>query len=367
MSSVLRSACLVYGLDSHHLDHLAPLSILFKIPLLVTEEEMAVRCHTYYPKAQTLLYDYNEIAISAVRNYEVLFTCLPRDLFDDIFFFSQQLLGKFLHSVWCPHGNSDKGRDSFYMQALQKEKFALTYGKRMQMFLQEKNVFSQLVFHLEIGNYRHLFYQEEKSFYQGLMRENLQNKLSLQKKTILYAPTWKDRENSSSFFTACPHLIENLPSYYNLIIKPHPNLFKQAEEETNRLIETYSAKENILFLNDFPPIYPLLDAVDMYIGDMSSIGYDFLTFNKPMYFLNETRKKTEPESRFLHECGISLLPDAYKEIYDIIERTVEEQKNLSPMREKTYQETFEALSYKQIEQGKNALLEAINSFQKLTM
>jgi hypothetical protein len=339
--SLPKAACLLYGHEVHHLDHLAVLSILLRVPLIVTEENVEALARLCYPGIHVILSDYAHVALDTVKTYEVIFTCLPRDLFDDIFFLSEQLQQKTLHTIWCPHGNSDKGKNSFFMEALQKEKFALVYGKKMIDFFKEKNVFSQLESYVEIGNYRYDFYQKEKNFYQGLVQKQIKDKLVSGRKTILYAPTWKDRENSSSFFDACSDLIEKLPSSYNLLIKLHPNLVLQEKERTCSIIEKYEGRQNVLFLQDFSPIYPLLDMTDIYLGDMSSIGYDFLTFSRPMYFLNQNERNSQTDSGlYLYQCGVSILPKNYQNIYEIIEKSLPRDGNFSGIRKRIYEETF---------------------------
>ena len=87
----------------------------------------------------------------------------------------------------------------------------------------------------------------------------------------------------------------------------------------------YEDDEDLFFLKDFPPIYPLLDFVEAYIGDASSIGYDMLTFNKPLFF---TSKHPAP----IHNCGI--LVDKFADIF------VKKEETLGVERENLYLHTF---------------------------
>jgi hypothetical protein len=59
----------------------------------------------------------------------------------------------------------------------------------------------------------------------------------------------------------------------------------------------YDNRRGVYFLNEFPAIYPLLEKVSAYIGDHSSIGYDFLYYDRPLYFLEKKEKAP------LQECG----------------------------------------------------------------
>lgn len=337
-----RAAGLIYGPESHHLDHLAPLSLLMQIPLIATEEEIADDARRYYPGLQVEFLDYLHVAQKIVEDYDIIFSCLPRDLFDEVFFFAQKLLRKKIHTIWAPHGNSDKGHLGPFMEGLKKEEVALVYGKKMIDFLMKKHVLNLLKAYVITGNFRYTYYVKNKSFYDAIVSEEIAQRLKKDVRTILYAPTWQDCEKSSSFFSACPILIENLPEEYSLIVKLHPNLLLQNGIKTEEVIWKYEDRPNVLFLTDFPPVYPLLDFVDLYIGDMSSIGYDFLAFNKPMFFLNQNKRSSkEDPGLYLYRCGIEVHPEQYPEIYKLIDRHLpSDTSTFSSIRKEVYEYTF---------------------------
>lgn len=325
------SAALLYGPSEHHLDHLAPLAHFYNIPLIVTEEEIVELAKSYYPAVNVQYVDYIRLPFHLLENYEKLFSCLPRINLEEILFLAQALLKKQIKSVWCPHGNSDKGHASVFMEALRNEERALVYGDRMIEFLKEKGAFDQLKQCTKIGNLRYAFYQKHKEFYQTLVQEEILPHLKKGVPTILYAPTWQDSENSSSFEDLVPLLVKKLPTHFNLIVKPHPNQLNSCERNGRTL-----------FLANFPPIYPLLDFVDIYVGDMSSIGYDFLAFQKPMLFLNQNRRdlKNDP-GLYLYRCGTVVEPEEYPDIFRIIEEALpHDEKRYSQTRKKVYSETF---------------------------
>src|SRR5690606_38510599 len=56
----------------------------------------------------------------------------------------------------------------------------------------------------------------------------------------------------------------------------------------------------IHFVDGFPLIYPLLKQVDFYLGDYSSIGYDFLYFDRPLFFLGALKQTP------LQACGLTI-------------------------------------------------------------
>ena len=331
-------AGLIYGPNLHHLDHLGPLCSIMSIPLIVTEEKIASLAKHYYPGLEVRLSDYMSVPQFLVSHFDIIFYSMPRDLFDEIFFLAQKLSQKRIHAIWCPHGNSDKGNNTFFMEALKKEEAALVYGKQMIDFLKRKFVFDQLKGHVITGNFRHQFYLENRSFYAPIAEKEIARRLPKAEKTLLYAPTWQDYERSSSFFEAAGPLIEKLPDNHNLLIKLHPNLHLQEEFHIDTLIEKYQDRKNILFLIDFPPIYPLLDLIDVYIGDMSSIGYDFLTFDRPMFFLNQNERDVQNDpGLYLFRCGIEIKRSQYPDIHKIIDEYFHyELRNFSEMRQEVY-------------------------------
>ena len=92
------------------------------------------------------------------------------------------------------------------------------------------------------------------------------------------------RNKMARFWKAFDSIIDAVPAHLNLLIKVHPNMQKTAPAKIERCRGKIEGMANISFMDDFPPIYPLLDRTDAYIGDMSSIGYDYLRFGRPMFF-----------------------------------------------------------------------------------
>lgn len=286
----MKKAGLIYGPEFHHLDHLAPLCAQLKMPLILTDEELGRQAARFYPDLQILLWEPLEAPQRLVSQFDTIYYSTPRVLFDQIFFFAQVIQNKRIRTIWCPHGNSDKGRSSPFMEALSGEEELLTYGPRIEAFLREKGVDAPMT---RIGNYRLAYYQQHREFYQNLLPPK-------KKQTILYAPTWQDQEKNSSFPSFWPYLL-GPPEEFTLLVKLHPNLYRQFPEEIAKL-------KGVNLIEDFPPVYPLLDQVDLYIGDMSSIGYDFLAFKRPMILLKE--------SEFCR-AGCYLPEDEYGRVFDV--------------------------------------------------
>ena len=333
-----QAAGLIYGNQIHHLDHLAPLCILMDIPLIVTEEEIEEIAQKFYPGLVIVCLNYLQIGENVVTKYDLLFSSLPKDLLEQIFFIAENLFKKNLTYIWCPHGNSDKGHSSYFMEGLDKESILLVYGQKMIDFLIEKKAYSQAFALIVVNNYRYEFYKRHAPFYDALV-EHTMAKLPKNQPTILYAPTWEDAENSCSFFSAFPRLIQELPNEMNLIVKLHPNTLINATQ-IEPLLYRAEEKENVLILNNFPAIYPLLNFVDVYLGDMSSIGYDFLKFNKPMFFLNHQMRQWDKGS-YLFRCGNVIEPNQFDSVFSVIKTNLtRDREQFQNVRKEVYEYVF---------------------------
>lgn len=325
------SAGLIYGPEPHHLDHMAPLCAILEIPLVVTEESLLKQAQEAYPFVNTLYLDYLELPFFMIESYQVVFYCFPRILFNELFFLAQTLSKKKIYTVWCPHGNSDKGNIKPYVEALAQEELLLVYGQQMIDFFTRHTLTKP---YITIGNFRYQFYKQHKIWYDAYIAQKIP--LLDQKKTILYAPTWQDSEKSCSFFSAIAPLIEQKPAKYTLLIKPHPNLTQQNPFFVEEIQEKCKNIPDVHFIADITPIYPLLNRCDLYIGDMSSIGYDFLHLNRPMFFLQN--KPSNPLSTYLFRCGQTISFEQYSDIYSLLDNP--KQQECISIREKVYRYAF---------------------------
>ena len=129
------------------------------------------------------------------------------------------------------------------------------------------------------------------------------------KKTLIYCPTWRKGGISSiDLFLNNSDLLDRTLKAYNLIVKPHPNIFNRDrkfydEGIVNRLRQVPGIK---LFRSG--NVMPLFARSDLYIGDISASGYEWLYFNRPMIFLNPDPGVLRPSSDFksityLWQCG----------------------------------------------------------------
>ena len=278
-----KTAGFLQGNLEHHLDHLAPFCSLMGWPLLVTDEEIYKLGLLYYPELDLRHVNPLEAPFHITKEFDSILTTLPRPSIDEIFFIAEAAMRKRLKTFWIPHGNSDKGN----LEALGSEEVALVYGEKMIDDISHTNVHIPTL--LPIGNYRYLYFKKHQQFYEKLMDDR-----GLEKSFILYAPTWKDAEGSGSFDAAFDHLC----ALDRLVVKPHPN-----ERDNIHLIQK-KLTAACLWLDHFPPIYPLLSRTSHLVGDFSSIGYDYLNFNRPLFFVNPSNRSDS--GCFLHQYGTRL-------------------------------------------------------------
>ncbi len=301
------------------------------IPLIVTDLDAFEIAKEFYPQFQTSYIPIAELTLEYLAsNFDAIYQCGK--------FWALELLPLFelfyqkkMRIVFCPHGNSDKGHALDVTQITLSHDIALIYGNQMEDQLKKTGAADQIKSLIKTGNLRLEFYQKHKDHFDRLAQKKIFSHFEGVKPFILYAPTWNTEESPTSFFNSTSILIEELSPKYHLIIKPHPLLEETHPAHFHHLLSKYENKKELLFLTDFPSIYPLLERTDIYIGDYSSIGYDFLAYDRPLYFLNPRKK----EKTLLHACGFSV--EETKGIKAVLEKTTDQ---FSKIRKETYKYAF---------------------------
>ncbi|MEI8364794.1 MAG: CDP-glycerol glycerophosphotransferase family protein [Parachlamydiaceae bacterium] len=326
----------------HYIDHLAVICVLMDIPLIFIDPNDYALGVRYYPGLEALAVDYQDLTPEyLIANYDVLFMSdlWDRKTFHEKYASLEKQYNKSLRHVHCPHGFSDKG---FYLKKCVQEDITLIYGQNMIDQLKHYEVFDDLNEYVITGNYRYTYFKQYREFYDDIVAKEVLSRFARKQPIILYAPTWLDLEESTTFFEAYSYILGNLPDDYNLIVKLHPRLELDDMAHYYHIIGKFEHKPNIVFLKDFPLVYPLLACTDIYLGDMSSVGYDFLPFNKPMFFLNKQRRDSKTDrGLYLFRCGVEIKPDAYPLIYKFIEVNLpNDQERFTAVRKEVYTYTF---------------------------
>jgi hypothetical protein len=305
----MRCVAINAGLDFHLLDHIAPLADLMQMPLIVTEELNYELSRRFYPQITVQYMPDLEFNLPVIaEQFDALFECkywLPhlKTLF-------RQLYNKEMRLIFCPHGQSDKGFKTPLLAPYAMQDIVLLYGELLIQMLKDLDIWPSISNYAIIGNHRLGFYQKYRSFYDRLVA----NEILLDKKnmTLLYAPTWRDADQSTSFFDHGSKVISQLPSDWNLMIKLHPLLEQRDPACFYSIAALAKKKPNVFLIHEFPPVFPILSQADIYLGDFSSIGYDFLFFQRPLYFF-----PTDHPGK-IYSCGCIIDPG--KNIYLQLEK-----------------------------------------------
>ena len=306
----MRSAALNTGPEFHALDHIAPIASLLQIPLIVAEERNYEIARRYYQQIEIRHMPELELQLGVLaEEFDALFECkywAPhlKSLF-------LQCYGKEMRLVFCPHGQSDKGFKAPLLAPYASQDAVLLYGELLIGMLKDLNIWPSISNYAIVGNYRLQFYQKHKSFYDELINKEIP--LNKKNRTLLYAPTWRDAEDGSSFFQYGASVIDQLPPEWNLIVKVHPLLEQRDPAYFYSIASRIEKKSNAILIQECPLVYPLLSLADFYLGDSSSVGYDFLYFGKPLYFF-----PTNHPGR-LRSCG--QIVDPLANIYSQLETT----------------------------------------------
>src|SRR5699024_5120424 len=130
-------------------------------------------------------------------------------------------------------------------------------------------------------------YPRNDIFYNGNLKEK-QDKirhelgLDLNKKVILYAPTFRDNQKKGKKFVAENKINfrifeRRLGDEYVLLIREHVLI-------ANKLKIPEKFQHNILNVSKYPNIQDLMIVSDMLVTDYSSVMFDYLNTHKPIYF-----------------------------------------------------------------------------------
>ena len=336
----------------HHIEHLAPLCHFLEIPLVVFTERDAATVQRYYPAVATLVVpfetdDHVEMLLRArdaglLQGRTVLYSNL----------FSQRNLDRLFHSslapsriAYCAHGFSEK-KQSWAAAASWHDICIVEGALGAHHVLSLTNGETGCRFVLS-GNYRKHYFET----YKKTLSERIEPLFSRLRESVLvlYTPTWQDGIGSSSLINALDTFLERIPKGVCLGIKPHP-LISRDNRSLSRLQEIDGARHDVIVLVEPAPIYCYLDRSAAIVADMSSIAYDYLCYDRPMIFLNQTAgTAADHSSTRLFRCGHVLQQGQYGQAleklasgrnldhqYSLARRVLDSDVHLSPFNEEQF-------------------------------
>lgn len=231
------------------------------------------------------------------------------------------------------HGTSDKTYD-FHREILEYDLFFIP-GEEAYKRYKRKNL-------LKKDNGILIGYPKLDRVFRGeLSRDEELIKLGMEpvRKTVLYAPTWKDRAFNSSWKKFRMAVVEEIPDEINLIIKLHPNLKRFNPDEVDEYSCIIKKRKNTLLLDLAPDIIPIMAASDLLISDVSAATREYLAFKRPFVFLSNkpkwmwSRKKTR-----LWECGEVVTRP--KQLWPAVKRSLNKPDRFMNQIEKHFRATF---------------------------
>ncbi len=269
---------------AHYLDHLGVLCEGLNIPLYVTEVATFKTAQEFYPGLNVEYIDLLDLSPSFLaQRADVIFES-GHTFAAELLPLWELLHNKKMRMVYCPHGNSDKKSPQL------RKDLSLVYGEHMKCHLKKTGEDALLEKTIVTGNYRAIYSRFHQKWYDEKLESFIEKKIFSDRKTVFYAPTWE----SPDWFENTLRVIQEVGPDFNLLVRLHPFLEDLYPAQAERIKNL-----DIIDLSSFPSIYPILRKADYYLGDFSSIGYDFLTLNKPLFFLDHDEGE-------IYECGLTL-------------------------------------------------------------
>lgn len=143
----------------------------------------------------------------------------------------------------------------------------MAYIFKQAFGLKDKNI-------LKTGLPRTDYYFDQEQVRADHIYVRAQLNLPLDKKVILYAPTYRDNELDNCQLSLDVNVLSQALGGYHLLVKLHP-----AVSQNNKINNSF-----VTDVSDGYRIEKLMAASDLLITDYSSIPFEYCLLNKPMYF-----------------------------------------------------------------------------------
>ena len=193
------------------------------------------------------------------------------------------------------HGTSDKPFN--FHKSLKLYDLIVVPGEKMKEDIIKKGLAEEekikIIGYPKIDSFLHSDFDEDSFIKKlGLIPE---------RKNVLYSPTWDDPNHYSSFPKFIKVILRELKDY-NILVKPHPNIFKYRPWQI-AMAYLYKHK-NTFICNSNISILPFMKISDILLTDISSVSHEYLPFGKPMVFLSpKPVEKIPEEHRWIWHCG----------------------------------------------------------------
>ena len=305
----------------HHVEHLAPWCEIMGVPMLLADSPglfAATRCYpgldVAWAHGVRMPAGRDPFARAIRERRPGVVYC--SDLFDRPVL--RDMLGgggDAPRVVYVPHGFSEKRQDWARATALQD--VAVLYGRHAFDQLDAWGVAGELHRYLLSGNVRRAYYRRHAAWFEGEL-DRLGIAGDHPGRTLLYAPTWNDAIGSSSFFGAFAAIARRIPADWRLVVKLHPHSERFAAT-IDEIVHLCRGRDLHVVRNS-PLTFPLLDLADAYVGDMSSLAYDYLACGRPMFFTNPTSGTSrDAAGSRLFACGTTIAPERYDDVWRIVD------------------------------------------------
>jgi len=197
-----------------------------------------------------------------------------------------------------------------------------------------------------------------------LSREEIFKDLNIDPKlkTILYAPTWRgiQKVNLSSIPDMGIKICKSVGDNFNFIFKPHPNVeaydeFPEAMKKIERYIKTH---QNSVFPDSSTDIIPLMHISDVLITDFSTVGIEYLAFDKPILFADHLDDKYNDPNLvevWIREAGEIIMDP--REFKKMIKTCLDNPSEKSEIRRKLRDYFFYSLDGKATERAAKVILD----------
>lgn len=362
-----RPSCVVVGENffaDHYIDHVIGVAELMESELILISPAQVKILKEHFPETpyRLLSGDCRARGHQILREYEVRFNpwFWERKWSRVRYVENGKVIEKCIRSISTHHGVSDKGYVSpeFY-NGMENEDICLLAGDRHKKLFKTLGLDQSLNSTPVVGNIRAQYYLKHKAFLDGQAEKHVFSRFEKRQPTIFYAPTWIDCEDNSSIQRGGLELLRNLPDNYNMVFKPHPILWQNRAVELYRLLSELKHKKNLVFIQDYYHIYSVLDRCDIYVGDHSSVGYDFLWTKRPMFFLNQAGRDPENDpGLYIYRCGTEVKLEDFPHFYEIMERELPgNEDRFAKVRKSVYEEAFTSVP---IEEARKRIIEAYN-------